>query len=548
MASSTCLVPEDNETTIKPSEVINAGINNRQYKDKDFHLHFQSTPLQSAWNEKDRKVETKKPIHRHISVFKLSVLGLFCLGFASLFASNLQPTAQNIGNFFSQELSGFYSITVNFYVFVCLLLVVSPLGKIKLAADQNQKPEFGHLSWLAMLFSAGMGVGLFFYGVVEPLAHKNFTFPIASDSRTSLNLTMLHWGIHPWSCYGIVGLSFAYFAFCKNRPFTLRSCLFSPNGILARCIETAAVICPVVGVATSLGLGALQITKGLDHSFGIPSSLTTQIIVILTITLLSTLSVISGVKKGMKFLSNLNMILAFILLLCLACLVSPVDTIVGAFEDLTYYLSSMPDTIIWAAHHNYIQDGNPINWTTFHWSAWIAWAPFVGMFIAKISKGRTIREFLLGVILVPTLLSVFWFSLLGRSSIDYFATQTESIKQILQHNVATTFFVYLGQFSGNLLLYGLAIICLKLFFITSSDSATLVIATSAAEGYPPSKGAKIFWSVTISALAIIFLISGGLVPMQLVTIISALPFAVLSMFMVVYLFFHLLQDSKTFKN
>lgn len=292
------------------------------------------------------------------------------------------------------------------------------------------------------------------------------------------------------------------------------------------------MICPVVGVASSLGLGAMQISQGLSHCFGIDSGLSMQLGVILVISLVSTWSVVSGVDKGMKFLSNVTIFLASILLFCIFLFVSPVKVLSGFMQDFLTYFFDLTSNSIWASNHNYLKDGSPVNWTTSHWSSWIAWAPFVGMFIAKISRGRTIREFILGVVVVPTCVSIFWFSLLGRSSIDLFGLDVENIQSMISQNLSTAFFVYLGKFSGSLLLYGLAIICLKLFFITSSDSAALVVATTAMGGHKPSQESKVYWSLAIASLAAVFVLSGGIETMQVVTIASALPFACLSLGMI----------------
>ena len=393
-----------------------------------------------------------------------------------------------------------------------------------------------------MLFSGGMGIGLFFYGVAEPLSHHAFTYGGDAAVTKTLSLTIMHWGIHPWSCYAMVGLCFAFFAYCKKLPFSIKSCfpkIAHKESFFSNFLEAATVICPVVGVASSLGLGAMQISQGLAYSFGIKSGLGLELVVILTITIASTLSVVSGVEKGMKLLSNLTIFLAFVLLSYIFFFISPFKALGGIWSDSLSYLGSLSSNSLWASSHDYLADGSPLNWTTSHWSSWIAWAPFVGMFIAKISRGRTIREFILGVVVLPTLVTVVWFSLLGRSSIDFFGMDTGSVREMIDQNLSMAFFIYLSKFSGNLVLYGLAIICLKLFFITSSDSAALVIATSAVGGKKPSRNGKVFWSLAIAMLAVMFLVSGGLQSMQVVTIASAIPFACISLAMIVYLLWNL---------
>ena len=478
----------------------------------------------------------KRVIKRLFSVFSLATLAIIVLMVLSIFAGNFSELTSKVEEIFSEKFSWLYAGVMNFHVVICLLLVLSPLGKIRLAASQNEQPKFGTLSWLAMLFSAGMGIGLFFYGVVEPMSHHFFTFPGESSAK-ALSLTMFHWGIHPWSCYALVGLCFAYFVFCKGRSFSILSCL--PQSItsptLKKMIETATVVCPVVGIATSLGLGAMQIANGLSIGFGVESGIISQIAVIILITGLATFSVLSGVEKGMKLLSNFNMILAFIFLALVFFFVASDNALQSILRDTLRYFKDLPSIAIWTVGHNFKPSGNAINWTSFHWSTWIAWAPFVGMFIGKISQGRTIREYLLGVVLVPTLLSAVWFSILGQSAIELLGDQSVHLVEILKADPATTFFVYLSKFSGEFILFALALVSLKLFFITSSDSAALVVATAAAGGEEPSKFSKIYWSLLISLLAVVFLASGGLETMQVIAVVSALPFAFISVVMVVCL-------------
>ena len=483
-----------------------------------------------------------------ISVFILSTIGVFLLAISSFYIGNYQTIAKELEISFSETFSSFYSVMMNFYVISCIALIMSPYGKIRLGVDKNDKPKFSTLSWLTMLFSAGMGIGLYFYGVAEPLTHHHYTFNQENSSISKpLSLTMLHWGVHAWSCYAIIGLCFAYFAFRKNLSFSIIACLSSVFGnkkdsFLSKVIETTTILCPIVGIATSLGLGAMQITDGLAFSFGLKSNIFVEIGIIAMISTISTFSVVSGVEKGMKFLSIFNMFLSFVLLFCILTFISPVKVLSGALQDVGTYFLSLPSLSVWSASHNYLDDGSPINWTTYHWAGWIAWAPFVGMFIAQISRGRTIREFLLGVILVPTLLSGFWFSTLGRSGIEAFAGQADIAKFMIKNDLSQTFFMYLSKFSGSLILYAMAIVSLKLFFVTSSDSAALVIATSASGGKAPSKKSKIYWSMIISILAIVFLLSGGIGTMQLINIASAAPFAVLSLIMIFCLGYNLILE------
>ena len=506
---------------------------------------IQTVDLNRQFVERESTIDCSEKTNKIIKPPSIGVIasaGLFILAVFSLFAQAYQESSQHISDYIAKYFSGFYSVTMNIYILACLVLLVSPAGKIRLSASPDEAPQFSTISWLAMLFSGGMGIGLFFYGVVEPLSHHAFTFKGQAHIGKTLSLTILHWGIHPWSCYAMVGLCFAFFSYCKKLPFSIKSCLpgsYNKEGLVGNIVEAATVICPVVGVASSLGLGAMQISQGLGFSFGVEVDLGLELLVILAITIISTLSVASGVDKGMKLLSNLNIFLAFILLSCIVYFISPMKAFSGVSSDFLSYFKELFSNSIWSSNHDYLADGSPINWTTSHWSAWIAWAPFVGMFIAKISRGRTIREFILGVVVVPSLVSVIWFSLLGRSSIELLGLDLNNVKQLIDHQLPTSFFMYLSKFSGSLVLYGLAIICLKLFFITSSDSAALVIATAAVGGKKPTKKAKVYWSLAIALLAVVFLVSGGLQSMQVVTIASAIPFASISLAMIAYLAWHL---------
>jgi len=488
---------------------------------------------------------TKKGIFSRYSSFgfftkhKILSLSSLVLLFLLLFSILIHTTpslVEEVQEAITSSFSWFYSISMNFYLIICFFLVISPMGKIRLGASNDARPEMGTFSWLSMLFSAGMGIGLFFYGVVEPLSHHLFSFGESGLLSKSLALTIFHWGLHPWACYALIGLCFAYFSFRKGKRFSIISCLSpklgkNPHGVSCSIVKITTVVCPVIGIAISLGLGALQIAKGLEYSFGLDATFSVQIIVMISITILSTVSVVSGVSKGMKYLSVLNIVLCSLLL---GFIFLSTGAFVATKEialDVLAYIKNLPPHSLWSGSHNYKADGDVINWTTFHWSAWIAWAPFVGMFIARISKGRTIREYLLGTIIVPTILSIFWFSIIGHSAIQAVQEGTIHLTEVLRTDQAITFFVFLSQYSGGIVLYGLALVCIKLFFITSANSAALVIATAANEDGNPSIKEKIYWSVAICFVAIVLLASGGLVTMQVVSIVSSIPFAIISWFM-----------------
>jgi choline-glycine betaine transporter len=335
----------------------------------------------------------------------------------------------------------------------------------------------------------------------------------------------------------------------KGKSLSITSCLpilgKHSQGMVGCTVNVLAVICSVIGIAISLGLGAIQMSKGIEYSFSMAATFLMQVTIMLLITLLSTISVVSGVTKGVKYLSILNMALSFFLLCFIFFSSGAIVAIKHIVVDLSTYIQDLAHHSLWSALHDYRKDGNIINWTTFHWSAWIAWSPFVGMFIARISKGRTIREYLLGAILVPTLLSTVWFSVLGHSAIQSLQGGIIDLGNVLKTDHATIFFVFLSQYSGGILLYGLAILCLKLFFITSADSAAFVIATMANEKGKPSTKGKTYWSIAVCLVAITLLASGGLDVMQVVSIVSSIPFAFISLLMLGCLFKELRAEVKS---
>ncbi|WP_297597232.1 BCCT family transporter [uncultured Cetobacterium sp.] len=441
-----------------------------------------------------------------------------------------------------------YLIIVLLIAFVCLYLCCSRYGDIRLGKD-NSKPEYSNISWFSMLFSAGMGVGLVFFGVAEPMTH--FINPIGgieSGSKSAIDFafstSFFHWGIHPWAIYSFLALAMAYFQFRKEEKGLISS-IFSPilKGIkyenqIKMLIDIIAVLATITGVATTLGLGALQINSGLNYLFKIPNNITTQIIIIAIVTVIFIYSALSSLDKGIKILSNLNIFISFLLLL-IVIIFGPTISIFNVFsESLGNYLNNFLKISL---RTNSFGDKTWLSsWTIFYWSNWVAWTPFVGTFIARISKGRTIREFIIGVVVIPSLVSFIWFSAFGTLGI----TLGKEFAQVAIEHTETTLFLVFGQYKFGELMSGVAILLLASFFITSADSATYVLGMMTSDGdLNPPAYKKLVWGIFQSLLAIALISAGGLDMLKTASIIIAFPLLILLPIMVFSLFSSLKRDS-----
>ena len=390
-----------------------------------------------------------------------------------------------------------------------------------------------------MLFSAGMGIGLLFWSIAEPVTH--FINPPLTAGGTPLaaqeamNFTFLHWGFHAWGVYALVGLSLAYFTYSHGLPLTIRS-VFYPllgdriYGKRGDLIDIFAVLATLFGLATSLGLGVQQIAAGLAHVFGLSSGIVTQISLIAGITLIATASVVLGVDKGVKFLSEWNMRIA-VLLLVLVVLLGPTIFIFQSFVQNTgNYFYSFLQISTWT--ESYTGNDWQNAWTVFYWGWWIAWSPFVGMFIARISKGRSIREFILGVLIVPSLITFFWITAFGSTSIQQALVGNEAVVNAVDDNVATALFVFLEDYPFAVVLNVIGVILIAGFFVTSSDSGSLVVDSLTSGGKIDAPvGQRIFWAVAEGTVAAVLLIGGGLQALQTASIATGLPFAFILLFM-----------------
>ena len=474
---------------------------------------------------KDKKVNKVFIISLIITV-SFSIVGI-------LIRDSFLERANALMSFLKNNFSWMYLIIMMFFVIFCLVLAFSKFGEIRLGSD-DERPEYSTISWFAMLFCAGMGVGLVFWGISEPLAH--YVSPIVGiqaqteeAARFSIRSCFMHWGLHPWACYAVVGLCLAYTQYRKKEKGLISS-LFIPllgrkkvEGKIGKAIDIFAVVLTVVGVSTSFGMGCMQICNGMNYLFGIPDNAKTWILVIVIIACCYLKSATSGVGKGIKMLSNFNLILSIVLLVS-SFIIGPTVNILNIMTNGIgeYIMNFFGDSL----KINPFGDNTWIfNWRVFYWAWWTGWAAFVGIFIARISRGRTIREFICGVILAPTFASICWFSVLGGVALnvaDHFSL--EQLTQLVA-SPQTALFVVFHEYTFGIILSILTIILLITFFITSADSATFVLAmmTSEGENNPPNYK-KIIWGILQAVFAFVLIVSGGVSAIQIVSIVMAFPF------------------------
>ena len=439
----------------------------------------------------------------------------------------------NTKNFVAEKFGWLYMLSVGIFTLFVLFLAVSPFGKFKLGPDQS-KPSYTNLSWFAMLFSAGMGIGLMFFGVAEPVMH--YVSPPIGDkesiesAKMAMNIVFFHWGLHAWSIYAIVGLVLAYFSFRHGLPLSIRSALYpligdKIYGPIGHSVDTIAVLGTVFGVATSLGFGVLQINTGLNYLFDLPVGINTQIILIALITAVATISVVLGLDGGIKRISELNLYLASFLLLFVFIAGPSFFLLDALIQNIGTYVSN----IVFMTFNQYTYNKTPwfSSWTLFYWAWWIAWAPFVGMFIARVSRGRTIREFVIGVLFVPTGFTFIWMTIFGNTALDAIMNQGyTALSTAVSADVSIALFKFLEYFPFSSFTSILGIILVMTFFVTSADSGALVVDTLASGGKTNNPvWQRIFWAIAQGLVAIVLLLAGGLAALQSASIIIALPFA-----------------------
>lgn len=431
--------------------------------------------------------------------------------------------------------SWFYVLSVAIILLLVLYLGFSRYGDIRLGPD-HASPDYSLGSWLSMLFAAGMGIGLMFFGVAEPLMH--YLAPPTADPgsveavREAMKITFFHWGIHAWAIYAVVALILAYFSFRHGLPLTLRSALYpligdKIYGWAGHTVDIFAVISTIFGVATSLGLGASQINSGLSYLFDLDVNNTNQIILMAAIISLAVVSVVSGLDKGIRRLSELNMLLAIALLVFILILGPTVFLLKAYLQNTGAYLSDIVrNTFNLFAYDKSEWIGG---WTIFYWGWWLAWAPFVGLFIARISRGRTIREFVVGVLLIPSAFTLLWMTVFGNSAIELvFEQQQFTLGEMVNENASVALFVFLEHFPMSEFLTFVAILMVVIFFVTSCDSGAMVVDMLCSYGSNNTPvWQRIYWAVGVGVVAAILLAAGGLGALQTMTIASALPFAVI---------------------
>ncbi|VEF49708.1 glycine betaine transporter [Bacillus freudenreichii] len=486
------------------------------------------------------------------SVFWVSAAILMvAVVFGVVSPDQFESATSNIESVITSGFGWYYLILVTVIVAFCVFLIFSPVGSIKLG-KQDDKPEYSKPTWFAMLFSAGMGIGLVFWGAAEPISHFAVDPPTADPGtdaaiRESMRFTFFHWGIHAWSVYALVGLCLAYFNFRKGRP-GLISATLSPilgkyaHSRLAMLIDIIAVVATVVGVATTLGFGAVQINGGLAYLLGIPISFSIQLIIIVVVTALFTMSAWSGLSKGIKYLSNTNMVLAAALLV-LVFILGPSLFIMNMLTDtIGVYVQNI---IAMSFRIAPLEPGQRewINgWTIFYWAWWISWSPFVGIFIARVSKGRTIREFMIGVLLLPVLVSFIWFAVFGTTAID---VQMSGAVDLTKFATEEVLFAIFNEMPLSAVLSIIAVLLIGIFFITSADSATFVLGMQASYGsLTPPNSVKLTWGFILAAMAAILLYSGGLPALQNALIIAAFPFSMIMILMMISIYKALRQERR----
>ena len=452
--------------------------------------------------------------------------------------------------------SWFYVLAFSVFLGFLVILSVSSLGNIKLGNDEEE-PEFGFLSWLAMLFAAGMGVGLMFFGVAEPLTHylSDITTGSAEHKQQEALLhTLFHWGIHAWAVYGTIALALAYFGFRYKLPLALRSCFYPLlkeriNGKLGDLIDIMALLATLFGIITTLGFGASQLGAGL-HQLGWISenSFSLQIVVIAVVMSLATFSAISGVGKGVKILSELNLTLAFCLLI-FVLVAGPTLYLLSAFSDnIGTYLSNL----VQLSFKTYVYEQEHIDWfsgwTILYWAWWCSWAPFVGLFIARISKGRTIREFIFGVLVIPSMFGILWFTVFGNTAIWLNNGEAAGILGQMISSPETLLFKFLDYLPLSGVTGLVSLVVISLFFITSADSGIYVLNNIASrdKSLVAPRWQAMMWGILMSVVAIVLMQAGGLANLQTMTLLVALPFAMLMLLMCFSLWKGLNADKKYF--
>lgn len=471
------------------------------------------------------------------SVFLVALmLTLGVVGWGIVSPQNLGELAGNAFAFLIEKFGWLYIGVMSAMLVFCIVVAFSKFGRIKLGPPDS-KPEFSNFSWLAMLFSGSMGIGLVFYSVGEPLMH--YMNPPMAEPGTAeaaaqaMQITFHHWGLHPWAGFCAMGLAIAYAQYRLHAPALVSSMMLplvgekGVKGPIGKTIDILAIFATLAGLATSLGLGSMQITSGLSHLFKLPDNVTMQLIVIVVIAVIYVGTALTGLDKGIKAVSDLNLYIAFAIMIVMF-LVGPTVSILQAFLDgIAYYFSGLVKQSFHMAPYGGKFADWIGGWTVFYWAWWIAWAPFAGSFIARVSKGRTIREFIIGALLAPSLGTFVWFSVFGTSGIHLDIAGIAPVGQMVMENISTGLYKVFAQYPLGMILSGLAALLVSTFFITSGNAASMVLAMYSENGTEtPSKSKVGIWGILLAALAAVLLLSGGLKALQTISIVAAFPFSV----------------------
>ncbi|MBQ3267937.1 MAG: BCCT family transporter [Atopobiaceae bacterium] len=497
------------------------------------------------------KDEFKNPVF----LCALALCGVIAV-WAIAFNPSFSAVSNAIFGFLTVNFGWLYLLAMLSFVIFCVILAFSKFGDIRLGPDDS-RPEYSTVTWFAMLFACGMGVGLVFWGIAEPLSHyaspSAGVEPMSPESaKFAMGASVLHWGIHPWANYAIIGLCLSYFMFRKGKTALISSSLYpiigekNSKGILGTIIDVLAVFATMAGVVTSLGLGVLQINAGLNYLFGIPNNLIVQIVILVAVSCVFITSATVGIDKGIARLSDFNLIVAVVVLV-LCFLVGPkVDALNNLVCGLGEYINNFCAASL--AMTGYGDNSWMLGWRIFYWAWWIAWAPFVGVFIARISKGRTIREFIAGVVLVPAIASLLWFSVfgtLGLTLANSGAIDAETVAAVAG-SPETGLFVVLNMYPFGRILSIVITILLATFFVTSADSGTFVMGMLSSNGnMNPPAAKKILWGVVQVVMAIGLLMAGGLKPLQTISIAAAFPFIFIMIACMASLVVGLIHDHDT---
>ncbi|WP_227870785.1 BCCT family transporter [Orrella marina] len=482
----------------------------------------------------------------HNRVFAVSAAMVIAFVVLTLaFKDQAEPMFSSLRGWLTSNLDWFFIIAGNIFVIVCIVIAISPLGKVRIGGTEA-KPDYSYAGWFSMLFAAGMGIGLMFYGVSEPLAHFGTAMggttvengartdwaPLgaaAGDAAAAQSLamaaTIYHWALHPWAIYAVLALGLAIFSFNKGLPLTIRS-VFYPLlgervwGWPGHVIDILAVLATMFGLATSLGLGSSQAAAGLHYLFGLPLGDTMQILLIIAITAIALFSVLAGLDAGVKRLSEINMVLAVVLLFFVIFVGPTLDIVKGFFSNLGAYVSFLPEL----SNPFGREDANfSQGWTGFYWAWWISWSPFVGMFIARVSRGRSVREFIVSVLIVPSLACVLWMTVFGTTAISQVVKQ--KYLAVTEGELPLQIFLMLEALPLAQITSFIAIILVVVFFVTSSDSGSLVIDVIASGGKVESPAPqRVFWCTFEGLVAIALVMGGGLVALQAMAVSTGFPF------------------------